>query len=254
MPEIDSKERFGNRVDNYVKYRPSYPSEAIDYIVAQTKSNDQSVIADLGSGTGKFTRLLLERCFCVVAVEPNDNMREAAEKELSDFDGFRSIPASAEKTTLDNNSIDLITVAQAFHWFDRDICKAEFKRILKPNGCVCLIWNRRETTPGFIKDYSDIIKKWYDHYSAGSAQEHITAAVFDEFFDGNYQIKNFHWNEPHDFEGLLGRSLSNSHAPVVGHLNHEPLKADLRDLFERYNENGTVYFEYRTEVVIGRLK
>jgi len=253
MPELDSKERFGNRVDNYVKFRPSYPMEAIDCIAAQTHVNERSVIADIGSGTGKFTRLLLERGLNILAIEPNDNMREAAEKELSDFSGFRSVSANAEKTTLDDNSVDLITVAQAFHWFDRDVCKTEFKRILKPDGHVCLIWNRRETTPGFMSEYSDIIKRLYDDYAAGSAQEHITPAVFNDFFDGHYKIHNFFWHEPHDFDGLWGRSLSNSHAPVAGYRNYEPLRAALRDLFDKYNENGVVQFAYKTEVVIGQF-
>jgi len=144
--EIDSKEWFGNRVENYVKFRPSYPTDAVDCIIQQTGVNDQSVIADLGSGTGKFTRLLLEHGLSVLAVEPNDNMREASEKELSEFAGFCSVSASAENTMLADNSVDLITVAQAFHWFDQDACKSEWLRILRPNGYVALVWNRRETT------------------------------------------------------------------------------------------------------------
>jgi len=253
MTDIDSKERFSNRVENYTKFRPSYPAEAIDCMISQTGINESSVIADIGSGTGKFTRLLLERGFSVLALEPNANMREAAEAELSRFAGFRSVLASAESTTLDAHSVDLITVAQSFHWFDQEICKAEFRRILKSEGGhAALIYNRRETTPGLMGDYQEIIKKWYDDYSAGSAQEHITPAVYDAFFDGNYEIHNFFWRESHDFEALLGRSLSNSHAPTEGQPNYEPLRAALRELFERYNENGLIYFSYKTEVVIGR--
>jgi len=254
MDNIDSKERFGDRAENYAKFRPSYPVEALDYIVSRTGINKNSVIADIGSGTGKLTRLLLERGFSVTAAEPNENMRRAAEAELSGFPGFRSIAACAEETGFEPRSLDLITIAQAFHWFDRDICKAEFKRVLKPGGYVCIIYNRRETGPGFMEEYSETIKKLYDNYSAGSAQEHITPAVYNDFLGGSCEIKNFYWREAHGFEALLGRSLSNSHAPAAGHPNHGPLKAALLDLFNRYSENGAVYFEYKTEVVTGRLQ
>ena len=252
MPEIDSKERFSNRVDNYVKFRPTYPAEAIDYIVAQAGCDERSVIADLGSGTGKFTRLFLERGLCVVAVEPNDHMRIAAENELSCFTNFRSVSASAEKTGLDDNSVDLITVAQAFHWFDRDICKTEFRRILKPDGCVCLIWNRRNPSVKFMAEYHEVVKRLHGEYP-NAENEKTAPGVYDAFFDGNYEKHDIFWHQTFDFDSLWGRTQSSSYSPVAGHPNYEPLKAALRDLFERYNENGLVRFEYRTEVVIGRF-
>ena len=248
----DSKERFTKRVDNYVKYRPGYPAEAMDCLLRECSLSQGAVVADIGAGTGKFTRGLLERGLTVYAVEPNDAMRGAMEEELAGFGEFHAVKAAAEETGLPDRSVDAVTAAQAFHWFDQARFKAECGRILRPGGRVALVWNRRETTPGFMEGYSGIIKRLYDGYEAGSAQEHITAAVFDDFF-ADYKIHNFFWGEPHDFEGLWGRSLSNSHAPGPGHPQYEPLRAALRALFEEYQEDGQVVFIYKTEVVIGHV-
>ena len=248
----DSKERFTKHVDNYVKYRPGYPAEAMDCLLRECGLSQGSVVADIGAGTGKFTRGLLERGLTVYAVEPNDAMRGAMEEALSGFDGFKAIKAAAEETGLPDASVEAITAAQAFHWFDQARFRQECGRILKPSAKVCLIWNRRTTAPGFMQDYSGIIKRLYDDYAAGSAQEHITAAVFDDFF-AEYKIHNFFWGDPHDFEGLWGRSLSNSHAPGPGRPNYEPLRAALRELFDKYQAGGQVTFAYRTEVAIGRV-
>lgn len=248
----DSKERFTKHVDNYVKYRPGYPAEAMDCLLRECGLAAGSLVADVGAGTGKFTRGLLERGLCVYAVEPNDAMRAAAIAELAGFDGFHAIKAAAEDTGLADSSVDAVIAAQAFHWFDQTRFRQECRRILKPGGKVALVWNRRETTPGFMREYWGVIKRLYDNYEAGSAQEHITAAVFDSFF-ADYEIHNFFWREPHDFEALWGRALSNSHAPGPGHPNHEPLRAALRALFEEYQEEGQVFFIYKTEVVIGHV-
>ena len=128
-----------------------------------------------------------------------------------------------------------------------------FKRILKPGGYVCLLWNQRETTTGLMNDYNDIIKRLYNDYPTGSARGHNTNDVFKNFYNNNFEIKNCFWHETLSFEELWGRSLSSSHAPVPGHPNYEPLKTALQGLFEKYNDNGAIQFEYRTEVIIGRL-
>ncbi|MDR1735828.1 MAG: class I SAM-dependent methyltransferase [Oscillospiraceae bacterium] len=252
MTGVNSKERFSSRVENYVKYRPTYPPEVINNLIAKTGLNEGSLVADIGSGTGKFTRALLERGISVVAIEPNKNMRSAAERDLSGFPGFRSVSASAEETGLRTDSVDLITAAQAFHWFDHAACKIEFRRILKPGGSVCLIWNRRETTPEFMKEYDKVITRL--HMQKPSKEHHrINSAVFNDFFDGDFETKEFFWRQTLDLEGLWGRSQSSSYAPTPDHPNYEPLKDALQDLFKRYSTNGVVRFDYRTEMTIGHL-
>jgi ubiquinone/menaquinone biosynthesis C-methylase UbiE len=134
---VDSTHRFSNRVDDYVKYRPSYPREAIDFLL-DLGLNQESRIADVGSGTGILTELLLEHVGQVYAIEPNDEMRAAAVARLGVHDRFVSVAATAEVTTLPNRSVDLVTAAQAFHWFDTTRSLAEFRRILRSPGRLCL--------------------------------------------------------------------------------------------------------------------
>src|SRR6476469_2466819 len=153
-----SVERFSNRVENYVKYRPTYPPEILGVFRSEMGLNKQTVVADVGSGPGILTRLFLENGNVTFGVEPNNAMRQAAQTILKDFQNFRSVSGTAEATTLPDASVDIITAAQAFHWFDPEPTKAEFRRILKPGGWVSLIWNMRQldSTP-FLREYEQFI-------------------------------------------------------------------------------------------------
>ena len=138
---ISPTQRFTSRVDNYRKYRPGYPPEIIPYLVENAWLTPQSVIADIGAGTGLLTQLFLEHGNQVYAVEPNQAMRAAADELLVGYAHYHSVDASAENTSLPDYSVDMITAAQAFHWFDHEKTKLEFQRVLKPGGMVVLIWN-----------------------------------------------------------------------------------------------------------------
>ena len=152
-----NEEKFTGKADIYKKFRSSYPRELIEYLYSEMGFCKASVIADIGSGTGIFSRLLLEKGSQVYCVEPNDDMRRVAENDLGDIDGFKnfiSIKAPAENSGLQEGSIDFVTSAQAFHWFDIGLFKSECRRILKSDGKVVLVWN--------IRDYeSELIKKDY---------------------------------------------------------------------------------------------
>src|SRR5215469_5965610 len=132
---MDSTKRFSNRVENYTKYRPSYPKEEMLVLLSgECGLTSASVIADVGSGTGIMTRIFLENGNQVFAVEPNPEMRHAAEQVLAAYPRFVSVPATAEATTLPAETADFVVAAQAFHWFDRERVRREFVRILKPGG------------------------------------------------------------------------------------------------------------------------
>ncbi|NDI34098.1 class I SAM-dependent methyltransferase [Chengkuizengella sediminis] len=249
---MDNKKRFSNRVENYVKYRPSYPKKAIDFLYDELSFAPNSMIADVGSGTGIFTKLLLDRESQVYSVEPNQEMREAAESSLENYKNFTSISGSAENTTLPEKSVDFIVSAQAFHWFDLQITKQEFKRILKANGKVVLIWNNRLTEESeFSVAYENLLKQYANDYNEVNHQN-IGHREFNSFFSKegyktftcpNYQLFNF--------EQLKGRLLSSSYSPTSGDQNYEMIMEKLQEIFNLYNENGKVTFQYNTEIYYG---
>ena len=150
----DTVERFSNRVANYVKYRPGYPRAIIGYLEQTCGFTHESVVADIGCGTGLSSQLFLENCKRVIGVEPNAAMRAAAIEFLADFPDFSIIDGTSEATTLPDHSVDIVVAAQAFHWFDPERTRAEFRRILKPGGHVVLIWNERQLRT-LLEDYVD---------------------------------------------------------------------------------------------------
>ena len=138
-----NEERFSSRAETYAQYRPTYADGFMEYLYTEVGLNAGSVIADIGSGTGILADLLLRRGGTVYGVEPNDDMRRIAEDDLARHGSFVSVNATAEMTSLPEASVDFITVAQAFHWFDRQKFRAECRRLLRPGGKVILVWNRK---------------------------------------------------------------------------------------------------------------
>jgi len=244
--------RFSDRVENYIRWRPGYPEEVVALLRDEAGLTPQSVVADIGSGTGISTELLLKAGCTVFAVEPNRDMREAAERLLAKYAGFRSVDGRAQATTLADGSVDLILAAQAFHWFDTPETRAEFRRILRPGSLVVLMWNVRltDTTP-FLRGYEELLRRHGTDYAA-VRHENIDAAALARFFGGSFATHEFPNFQEFDFSGLAGRLLSSSYAPAPGHPRHEPMMEELRALFEACAENGRVRFSYRTSVHRGR--
>ncbi|MBV8308551.1 MAG: class I SAM-dependent methyltransferase, partial [Gammaproteobacteria bacterium] len=135
---IRPTERFSARADHYRRARPAYPAAALDLLAAHCGLKPGAIVADVGSGTGILTEQLLERGAQVIAVEPNDAMRAAAEEQLGAEARFRSVGASAEATTLPAQSVDLWVAAQAFHWFDAVRARLEALRVLRRGGFAAL--------------------------------------------------------------------------------------------------------------------
>jgi SAM-dependent methyltransferase len=247
-------ERFTCRVENYVKYRPGYPLAVLDLLRVECGLTSGSVIADIGSGTGIFTRMFLENGNRVYGVEPNKAMREAGEQLLAGYPSFMSIAATAEETTLPDQSIDFITAGQAFHWFNLARTRPEFARILKPDGWVVLIWNaRRVSSTTSLTDYEQFIKTYGTDYGNVN-HTNLDGDDFQRFYEpGSYRLTKFENQQVFDFEGLKGRLLSSSYAPGPDHPNYEPMLADLRRLFDAHQVDGVYTIEYDTEVFYGQL-
>lgn len=253
----DSTSRFSNRVDDYVRHRPTYPRAVIEYMHAALGLDDHATIADIGSGTGIFTKLLLDVGHAVYAIEPNAPMRDAAEKLLEGTHGFISVAGTAEDTTLDSSSVDAITVAQAFHWFDVQRSRAEFVRILRSGGPVVLLWNdRREDQSPFSIEYQSLIDT-YNTDLATIDHRRITRSddVIREFFgDASFETATFDNSQTLDFEGLRGRLVSSSYIPAPGDSGYDAMITELQELFERHAVDGVVEIGYDTKLFAGRLE
>jgi ubiquinone/menaquinone biosynthesis C-methylase UbiE len=248
--------RFSDRVENYVRYRPGYPAEVLDLLRLECGLRSSHIAADIASGTGVFTRLLLENGNSVVAVEPNAEMREMGVRQL---DGLQSsarlvsVAGTAEETTLGSASVDFVTAAQAAHWFDLPRARAEFARILKPRGWCVLIWNERRTasTP-FLREYEQLLLTYGTDYK--EVRHERTTAIIHEFFaPASHQERVFDLRQQFDYAGTAGRLLSSSYAPLEGHPNHAPMMQELRRIFGTHAADNVVAFEYNTRVYYGRL-
>jgi SAM-dependent methyltransferase len=250
---LDPTKRFSNRVENYLKYRPRYPREIIPLLKKDCSLTRHALIADIGSGTGFLAELFLQNGNRVIGVEPNAEMRAAGEQMLAQYEDFTSVEATAENTTLPDSSVDFVTAGQAFHWFDREQTRPEFARILKPDGWVVIVWNgyKPERTP-LLKGYHEVLLRYGTDYR--DVRREIESTELDKLFAvGEYKVAQFEFQQRFDFEGFKGRILSASYAPQPGEPNYEPMLNELREVFESNQKDGTVVFDYDTEVYYGRI-
>ncbi|MDQ3908438.1 MAG: class I SAM-dependent methyltransferase [Acidobacteriota bacterium] len=251
--EIKTASRFNDRVENYAAYRPSYPAALVEFLRDELGAGRGAAVTDVGSGTGILSELLLREGCEVFAVEPNDAMRSFAESRLRSYTNFRSVRGTAEATTLESGRVDLVTAAQAFHWFDPVPTRAEFRRILKPSGRVALLWNmRRLNATPFLRDYEKLLREFGTDYAQVNCEQ-VSEDRIAEFFGGEFGARSFDNFQSVDFDGLRGRLLSSSYVPLNGHPNYEPMLAQLRRLFGEHEQGGRVRIEYDAKVYYGRL-
>ncbi|HUB28013.1 MAG TPA: class I SAM-dependent methyltransferase [Tepidisphaeraceae bacterium] len=246
----DPTKRFSDRAGYYARWRPSYPAELVDFFKSSLGLSSQSIIADIASGTGLLTELLLKLGGKVYAVEPNTEMRGAAEKMLGGRPGFTSINGAAEATTLADASVDLVTAAQAFHWFNGPAARREFVRILAPGGYVALVWNERRKEPGsFGLAYGELTSR----FRINRPGAHSTEAMKEFFNPDPMDLATFENHQTLDFEGLVGRLLSSSSAPLPGQEGHDAMIDELRRIFQQHESGGGVRIDYDTRVYYGQL-
>jgi len=253
MPATDSTQRFSDRVKNYIRYRPSYPPQVLETLRAECGLTADSTIADIACGTGIFSRLLLDNGNRVYGVEPNREMREAAERLLAGFPRFISVSGTAEATTLADRSVEFATAAQAAHWFDLPKARKEFARILKPGGWAVLVWNERSTdTTPFLREYEELLLQYGTDYEL-VRHEHTTDTLGSFFAPTSFEPRVFDMRQDFDYAQLEGRLLSSSYAPGEGHPQHAPMLRDLRRVFDAHQSNGQIGMDYLTRMYFGRL-
>jgi SAM-dependent methyltransferase len=251
MGNVDPTARFSDRVADYGRCRPGYPDALLTALQQEIGLSRASAVADIGSGTGIASALLLRIGCTVFAVEPNEEMRRAAEARLASDPRFHSVAGRAESTTLGDRSVDAVTAAQAFHWFATHETRTEVIRILRPGGPAVLFWNTRRTggTP-FLAAYEQLLRTFGTDYLQVN-HRNVDAQALAAFFGGPYQSRVFSNLQIFDFDGLRGRLLSSSYVPGPQHPDHEPMIAALGQLFDTHQEAGRVRMEYDTELFFG---
>ena len=250
---MDNKEKFSNKAENYAKYRPSYPSEFIHYLLYEADLLN-SVVADIGAGTGILTKLLSGGVNKIYSIEPNYQMRSACIKYCSAYDNIIIKDGSAEETELNDNSIDFITVAQAFHWFDKNKCKIEFHRILRKNGKLVLVWNNRTPSNELVKENDELCRFLcpdFKGFAGGS--ETNPESESDIFLNGICEYKVFDNDRLLTLEEYMGGSLSSSYAPSEQDSNYYEFIAGLKLLFKKYNRNGKILIPNKTYSYFGEI-
>jgi SAM-dependent methyltransferase len=251
---VPSTSRFSNRVADYAKYRPGYPAEMFELLKRECGLFRHTYIADVGSGTGILARYFLEESNIVLGIEPNVEMRAYAERDLAQFKKFTSVDATAEATTLPDTCVDMVTAAQAAHWFDFAKARAEFVRILKPGGWVVLIWNEREvdSTP-FLREYEKLLLEFGTDY-ANVRHERTTDDIARFFAPSEFRSAVFANRQLFDFAGLRGRLMSSSYAPTAESVNHSSMMAELKRMFDAHQVDGKVSFDYQTRVYFSQMR
>jgi SAM-dependent methyltransferase len=254
MSELHPTARFSDRVDDYVRYRPDYPAALLEWLQRELGVDCNWRVADIGAGTGISSKMFLDAGYRVTAVEPNAPMRDAAEQWLHAYDGFHAVDGTAIATGLTDASVDLVTVAQAFHWFDEEATRREFARILRPGGLAAIWWNsRRLTGTRFLEGYEALLQTYGTDYTS-VAERYADDAHMHAWFGAGYRgSASFEHGQRLDFEALRGRLMSSSYAPQAGHPKHEPMLHALRELFDDCAEHGTVSFDYDTRIFAGHM-
>jgi ubiquinone/menaquinone biosynthesis C-methylase UbiE len=253
MRASNPTQRFSSRVSNYVRYRPGYPAAVIDLLRKECGLTPGTVIADVAFGTGIFTRMLLENGNRVFGVEPNAEMRKAGEEFLAAYPDFTSVEGTAEATTLPDHSVDLVTAAQAAHWFDLRQARREFIRILKPGRWSVLLWNeRRIDTTSFLREYEQLLLRYGTDYQ-NVRHERTTGEIETFFAPAPFQVCSFDYQQQFDYSALEGRLLSSSYTPQSDDVAYEPMLKELRRIFDTHQVNDRVAFEYETQVYFGRM-
>jgi len=250
---LNNTTRFSNRVDDYVKYRPGYPADMLRFLQEHYNMDTTKRIADIGSGTGISSAYFLEAGYKVTGVEPNKEMRERSVTLLQQYPDFEAVDGTAEATTLPDAAADVIVSGQAFHWFDVVKAKAEFKRILQPGGLLVLFWNERLVQPGFEKAYDDLIVKHAIDYVKVDHRRIDWDSIAAFYAPDTFELKEFPNHQDFDFEGLKGRLLSSSYMPQQGDEGYAAMIADLKQLYDAYQQQDTIKINYTTKVYVGRL-
>jgi len=242
---------YYSKAKNYSKYRLDYSKSAIDFIFNTANLNQQSTVADIGSGTGILSKHFLDKVHDVYAIEPDNDMRIVAEEIFEKNKSFHSIDGTSDQTHLSDNSIDLICVGQAIHWFDPNPTKDEFARILKPNGWLAILWYETNDT-NLNRAYTqlrDMNIGWDNSIEPNRPPKKPLEYYFGT---NNPQHKIFTEDFIEIWEGFLGSAYSQSFAPNPNEIISQKFEQEHKKMFNKFAVDGKITFSYSTHLVIGQ--
>ncbi|MHA2277004.1 MAG: class I SAM-dependent methyltransferase, partial [Candidatus Kariarchaeaceae archaeon] len=237
-----------------VKYRPRYPEELLQVFKDKMGLTPNHVMADVGSGTGISAELFVKNGNTVYAVEPNYEMRGAAEifYANSTYPGqFVSVDGTAEYTGLPTDSVDFVIAGQALHWFDQDLFLAEIGNILKPDGWLGFFWNSRSLSAGFNMDYNHFLERFSVDFEQ-TDEKRFRQTRMHKVFE-SLTVEKLTNRQIFDLNGLQGRYLSSSYAPKPDSPEYQPMLKALEALFNAHQKKGSVIFNYDVELYYGKL-
>ena len=239
--------KFNEKSEFYNKYRPNYSNELVDCIVSELNSLDDC-IADIGCGTGIFTKQLVERNCKVIGIEPNLEMYEKAKNNLP---GIKVINSTSEDTTLDSNSINIITVAQALHWFNIDEFVKEAKRILKQDGKIAIVYNIVDDSKDVVKEFKYIHENYCENHNNHNRN---FDELFESIFGDNYILKEFSNNQKYTYEEFMGYESSMSYSLTKEDNRYNEYIESLNNLFNKYSKDGILELPMNSKLAFGKIK
>jgi sterol desaturase/sphingolipid hydroxylase (fatty acid hydroxylase superfamily)/SAM-dependent methyltransferase len=242
------------RARAYAKFRPKYPPRVAVFLKKEYGLTDGRTVVDIGSGTGLSSLLFLKAGCRVYGIEPDAAMRSVADTELADYDRFVNLRGDCRHVRLPDDIADFLVVAQALQWFDVEEARKECRRLLKDDGWCVLLWNQRPLrSSAFAKEYEHMLSELIPGYSNPTNPHRVDELVSSFLQGGHIQHREFENFHVLNFEGLLGRAMSSSYFPFPEEENYNALMQRLRELYEKYNENGHITFEYIVHLHIGKL-
>lgn len=248
---MKNEERFSNRAELYLKYRPTYPDVLMRLLEKEAGFSPGACIADIGSGTGFSSELLLKHGCKVFGVEPNKSMRQIADQYLQNYHGFKSQNGTASNTGLPIQSVEGILCAQSFHWFHDEATLKEFQRIARSGSKVAIVWYDRDEDQPFQQAYQELIDRFATDYQLISHKQISDQDISEFFRHSGYQKFILPHEQRLDLDGLIGRTLSCSYMPHEHSENYVEMLAAIRNLFSRFEENGILIFAYALRIYIG---
>ncbi|HLO27660.1 MAG TPA: class I SAM-dependent methyltransferase [Anaerolineales bacterium] len=245
-------EIYSTKAEKYAKYRWDYSLQAIEAIIQIAHVTEQTLAADIGAGTGMLTKHFAGRVRHIYAVEPNDEMRKIAEGQLERFENCSVIKGCAEAIPLGNQSVDLITVAQALHWFDPTRTRAEFRRVLKPKGWLTAI--RNYGVDQTLNQAMGRICAEADRAGLLEAVPHPEEKPVS-YYCGHEDIQRLTYEieEKQNWDEFIGSLLSASYMPEESHPSYPRLERVARQVFDDLSENGELRVRGETELIIGQV-